>query len=245
MKPSKGHIKHWKIISAEEVSQEVLQALATKDFARLQALMISDAEMKQLGLPEDEATHIRELEKAAPAKFQKAIADLPKLAAGKPTWVHLETSAPECGPAEQTGARADVVKYSHGSILFEVGGATDWVQTGEMIQVGVGLAYRRRPGRRAPRRSPPATARTRRGLDSDPKMMALVNELTDLDKKTPDAGTAPPNPLMARHHLARVDLLEKIAAAAKPEAARAVDSPDGGQPEHGRPEQPGRRQRRR
>ncbi len=84
-----GHIKHWKMISPEEVSQEVLQALATKDFARLQALMISDAEMAQLGLPADEAAHIRDLQKAAPAKFQKTIADLPKLApASRPgsTW---------------------------------------------------------------------------------------------------------------------------------------------------------------
>ena len=80
-----GHIKHWKMISPEEVSQEVLQALANKDFARLQALMITDAEMEQLGLPADEVAHIRELEKAAPAKFQKTIADLPKLASGKPT----------------------------------------------------------------------------------------------------------------------------------------------------------------
>ena len=39
--------------------------------------------MKQLGLPEDQAEHIRELEKAAPAKFQKGRRRLlPKL--GRP-----------------------------------------------------------------------------------------------------------------------------------------------------------------
>ncbi len=211
-----GHIKFWKVISAEEASQEILQALATKDFARLQALMISEAEMKQLGLPEDQAEHIRELEKAAPAKFQKAIADLPKLAAGKPTWVHLETAAPECAPAEQTGAHADIVKYSHGSILFEVGGATDWIQTGEMIQVG--QAWRIVDAPAAGAAPVDTTAGIDKQLDSDPKLMGLVNELTDLDKKmAPDAGPSP-NPLMARHHLARVEILERIAAAAKPEA---------------------------
>jgi len=99
-----GRIKHWKAISPEEVSQEALQALATNDYARFQALLITDAEMAQLGLPADEVAHIRELEKAAPAKFHKTFADLPKLASGKPAWVHLETSAPECTPAEQIGA---------------------------------------------------------------------------------------------------------------------------------------------
>ena len=87
-------------------------------------------------MSEEQAAHIRELEKAAPAKFTKTVADLPKISAAKPAWVHLETGAPECIPSDQAGARMDVVKYSHGSILFEVSGATDWVQTGEMIQVG-------------------------------------------------------------------------------------------------------------
>ncbi len=185
-----GRIKHWKMISPEEVSQEVLQALAAKDFARLQALMISDAEMAQLGLPQDEVAHIHDLQKAAPAKFQKTIADLPKLSSGKPNWVHLETSAPECAPAEQTGAKADVVTYPHASILFEVGGATDWVQTGELIQVGPAWRIIDAPtaGAAAADAGPADPKDVGVGGATDPKVMALVNELTELDKKAPDAG---------------------------------------------------------
>src|SRR6266851_826968 len=37
------HVKHWKVISPEEVSQEILAALANHDFARLQALMLTEA----------------------------------------------------------------------------------------------------------------------------------------------------------------------------------------------------------
>ena len=44
------HIDRWRVISAEEVSQEILQALITKDFARLERLLISDAEVKALEL---------------------------------------------------------------------------------------------------------------------------------------------------------------------------------------------------
>ena len=211
-----GKITHWKAISPEEVSQEILQALATKDFARLQALMITEAEMKQIGLSEEEAAHIRGLEKGAASKFQKTLADLPKLSSGKPTWVHLETAAPECTPAEPGSARPDLLKYSHGSLLFEVGGATEWVQTGEMIQVG--SAWRIVDGPSAGAATVEATTGADVvGKDNDPKLMALINELTDLDKKTPDAGNGAVNPLMARHHMLRVDQLEKIAAAAKPD----------------------------
>ncbi len=214
-----GHIKHWKMISPEEVSQEVLQALANKDFARLQALMITDAEMTQLGLPADEVAHVHQLEKAAPEKFQKTIADLPKLASGKPNWVHLETAAPECTPAEQTGGRADVIKYPHASVLFEVGGATDWVQTGELIQVGPAWRLIDAPTAGAAAVADAGSGDPRDvgvGGATDPKVMALVNELTELDKKAPEPGTAP-NPALAKHHLARTDLLEKIATECKPE----------------------------
>ena len=216
----KGRIKHWKMISAEEVSQEILQALAGNDFARLQALMITDAEMAQLGLPADEAARIRQLEKAAPERFQKTIKDLPKLASAKPTWVHLETSAPECTPADQIGAKADVMKYSHGSILFEAAGSTDWVQTGEMIQVGAAWRIIDAPTAGAAPAEAPAGPADPSHIDaaSDPKLTALVNELTELDRKTPEATGATPNPAMARHHLARADILEKILATAKPDA---------------------------
>ncbi len=210
-----GQITHWKAISPEEVSQEILTALASKDFTRYQALMISEAEMKQIGISEEEAVRIRTLQKGAAARFQKTLADLPKLSSGKPTWVHLETAAPECSPAEPGAGRADLLKYSHGSLLFEVGGSTDWVQTGEMIQVGAAWRLVEGPAAGAAAAEPTVGADKVVG-DSDPKLMALVNELTELDKKTPD-GNSGANPAMARHHMLRVDLLEKIAAAAKPD----------------------------
>ncbi len=211
-----GQITHWKAISPEEVSQEILHALASKDFARLQALMMTEAEMKQIGLSEEEAARIRTLEKGAASKFQKTLADLPKLASAKPTWVHLETAAPECTPAEPGSARPDLLKYAHGSLLFEVGGATDWVQTGEMIQVGSAWRIVDGPSAGAAAAEPTAGPDSVVG-NSDPKLMALINELTALDTKAPDAGSGALNPLMARHHLLRVELLEKIAAAAKPD----------------------------
>src|SRR5262249_28271519 len=46
-----GKIDNWKMISPEEVSQELLQAVVAKDFARLDALLISEAEIKMLDLP--------------------------------------------------------------------------------------------------------------------------------------------------------------------------------------------------
>src|SRR5262249_23650101 len=82
-----SHIDGWRVIAAEEVSQEILQALITKDFARLERLLISDAEVKALELSPAEANRIRELHKNAPAKFQAAAAKLASLN-DKTHWLH-------------------------------------------------------------------------------------------------------------------------------------------------------------
>jgi hypothetical protein len=211
-----GKIKSWKAISPEEVSQEALQALAAKDAARFQALLLTEAELKALDLPADQAAHIREQLKGAAAKFQKTAAELPKFGP-KVAWVHLETSAPECAAADPAGpAHADVLKHAGAAVLYESNGASDYVQLGELIQVGA--AWRLVDGPRPGGVAEPADA-AKGGLEvpGNPEAMKLIEELTELDKHTPDGAAGGPNPALAKHHLARVDLLEKIAAKLKAE----------------------------
>src|SRR4051794_41039325 len=104
-----GKIDAWKVISAEEVSQEIVQAIATNDFARLQTLMITDAEIKALELPADLASRIREMQKQAPARFQATVAKA--VFNDKTHWVHLETSVPQCLLGEANGMKNDLIRY--------------------------------------------------------------------------------------------------------------------------------------
>src|SRR5207244_2066912 len=104
----------WKAISPEELTQEVVQALITKDVRRLQALMITDAEVKALGLPEHQAERLARLRQGAAAKFQATLAKLPRLN-DKASWLHLETGSPQCVPAGQGGRRVDVVRHPRGT----------------------------------------------------------------------------------------------------------------------------------
>src|SRR5437868_7730760 len=97
---NKDHrIDSWRMIAAEEVSQEIVQALIGRDFNRLQALFISQSEIDALGLPAADAARIRDLQKPAASKFQNTISKLPNLSA-KTRWVHLETAPPQCLPAD-------------------------------------------------------------------------------------------------------------------------------------------------
>jgi hypothetical protein len=216
-----GKIDAWKMISPEEVSQEVLQAVVTHDNHRIQALLISDAEIKMLELPSAEASRIRGLRSGAAAKFQAALSKIGSLDA-KTHWLHLETSAPQCLPAEQTGARQDILKHANGTILYEANGKNDWLQTGEMIQVGMAwrLVDAPTPGAPVMTTDEPGTVGTG-GLQTaveDKETEALLMQLKKLDEegKTLD-NRGGPNPEVVRFNLKRADLLEKIEAKSKPD----------------------------
>src|SRR5262249_55403842 len=130
-----GQIDGWRQISAEEVSQEILRALATRNLARLTALTPNEQELKELGLPAAEIARIRESVAKIPAKAQETLAKLGQLN-DTARWLHLETPAPQCIPAETVGSKYDLIRYRSGTIVYEANGNADFLQTGELLQVG-------------------------------------------------------------------------------------------------------------
>jgi hypothetical protein len=203
------HIKYWKVISPEEVSQEILGALTTHDFARLQALMINDAELKTLDLPAAEVARIQAAQKEAKAKFDACIAKLTTLTP-KAVWQYLQTDAPRCLPADQTGSRYDLITHERGTIVFTPEkGDVGMIQTGELIQVGT--AWRITGAPVAGAESSNADTKPSGGApvtSNDPKVEKLIKELTDLDLQTPkDVGQSP---ALVQHFLKRANVLEKI-----------------------------------
>jgi thiol-disulfide isomerase/thioredoxin len=212
-----GRIDSWKFITPEEVSQEILQAVITHDFTRLQAVMVGDAELQDL--PAAEATKIRELRKGAAAKFQATCTKLSSLG-DKTRWLHLETLAPQCQPADQTGARADYVKYPNATTLCETSGKNEWLQTGEIVQVAAG-AWRVID---APTPGLAETVEEAAGAGQggtkivDKDLQGLLEQVKALDDKQPKgAEGGGPNAAVASYHLQRADLLERVVAKAKPE----------------------------
>jgi thiol-disulfide isomerase/thioredoxin len=213
-KDKDGRIDSWKVISPEEVSQEILAALINRDSARFQALLLTEDELKALDLPSDQASRIREQLKAAPDKFQETVSKLTKLNS-KATWIHLETVAPQCVAPEGSAGRAEVIKHTRGTLLYDNGGASDWIQTGEMYQVGNAwrLVSAPTPGASAP--ETPAGKGGSLDLADNPELQKLIAELTELDKKVPPAGGSGASPELAQHHLKRADILERIVGKVK------------------------------
>jgi hypothetical protein len=209
-----GRIDSWKVISPEEVSQEILQALLSKDFARLQPLMLTEAELKSLSLPAEHATRIGEQLKAASEKFQDTVNKLTKLSP-KATWIHLETVAPQCVAPEGATGRAETVKHPRGTMLYDNGGSSDWIQTGEMYLLGNAwrLVSAPVPGAAAP--DSPSGKGSSVSLDDNPELQKLIAELTEVDKQAQPTGNGGASPALTQHHLKRADILERIVAKVK------------------------------
>ena len=136
----KGKIDGWRMISSEEAGQEAFFALTARDYARLQALMISETELRSLKLSQSQMDRIKAQLARAPTKFLETAN---RLKAGA-QFVRVESAFPSCIPGDSIGMETDLIHYPSRSVLYEVNGPSgktyDWVHTGEMIRVG--LAWR-------------------------------------------------------------------------------------------------------
>lgn len=211
-----GIIDGWRQISVEEVGQEILRAVATRNVLRLQALAISEAEIKQLELPTDEAARIRQAVAALPAKFKELVA---KANLTEQTqWVQIESqNPPQCLAADQTGGKTDVIRYRSCRILHATQQAKgdpkhEWLQTGELIQIG--RAWRVVSGPSLGHGEEEVAANPGQGAENagDPAINALLTQLQELDKNAPRSDDGP---AVVKYNFARAALLTQIANKSK------------------------------
>ena len=111
----RGRIDAWRIISAEEVAQEAFQAVVTRDYDRLQALFISDADMRSLRLSDKEAARIKGQLSRAQAKFRDTTG---KVAQGN-RFKGVDGAAPNCVPGDSIGMDTDLMHFPTRTIYYE------------------------------------------------------------------------------------------------------------------------------
>lgn len=196
-----GQVDSWFVLSPEELSQEIFQALLTRDPKRLEAALISEQDLKSLGLPDADAAKIRQRAAGAVKRLQET-AEALKLT-DKSKWVHLELGLPHVTPADSFGGRADMVRQQTAAVLVDKGdGKTAEVfQLGELMLVGTvwkvvdGPSYGAAPA--APGGADVA------GIDVPAAAQPFVDELAKLKPPASPAENA-------QYQTARAALLEKI-----------------------------------
>jgi thiol-disulfide isomerase/thioredoxin len=128
-------IEYWKMISAEEVSAEVVGALRDRDPARFNRLLLTQAELRSLGLNAAKTKELEDKLSAAPSAFAE-LADRQTTVTAKSNWVHFGGNRPGTVPAGTFGAPADIEVYENVVAVVETDGNDAQVQIGTMIKAG-------------------------------------------------------------------------------------------------------------
>lgn len=205
-----GKIDSWKAISREEASQEILQAVTTGDYGRLQALLLTEAEVKQLEVSAEEAKKLQEGVKAAQAKFEEVAGKLK--GKGKIGWLHFESGLPRTRPADAAESRFDLVRHPRGTVLFEADGKSDWLQTGEMVKFGDAWRLVDGPTLGVSTTVVEQAPATGGAVGDNPKLQKALEKLGQLDKASPTSVGPGPNAEIVKYSLSRADVLEEITA---------------------------------
>lgn len=192
-----GTIDDWIAISPEEVSQELFAAIATKNPARLQALLVKDGDLKTLALPAADAAKMK-LRADNAAKRLAATVDSLKVS-DKARFVHTNFGAPQTTPADTFGGPNDLLKHKSGTVLFDKGekAGIDLFQTGDLVLVGRAWKVIDGPGTGGSSGEEPNT-----GGGEIPD--AIKAEVAQLGQVKPPANAAD----MARYHTERAAILE-------------------------------------
>lgn len=131
-----GKLDAWKQISAEEVSSEVVGALANKDSARFMRVVLSTEELGGLGLPAGQADTLSQRLDGISQKFSEMVSKDTGLVDGS-RWVRFDAVRPGVLPAGTDGSTQDVVLYDGASAVVQLPDQQfQMVQVGSIIQVG-------------------------------------------------------------------------------------------------------------
>lgn len=226
-----GTIDSWKMISAEEVTAEVVHAAASRDASKFQRLLISDEEIAALGLGKDKADSLRQHVADAAKQFSEW-ASGQNVVSSKSKWTNFGADKPGVVPAGTDGSAKDVIVYENVVALLEDAGSAKQLLVGTMIQVGdawrlvdlpravsegavVSDASIFFPASFTPRGAAgAATAEEVGGISK--AMQQLVTSLQEVDAKLQAGGNT------ATLQAMRADVLEKLVSSADTPAERTT-----------------------
>ena len=130
-----GVIESWKSISAEEVTAEVVAAIAARDVQRFTRLLLTPAELRSLGLGKQRAGAVAEKLGKAADGF-KTMAAQQKTVGPDAAWLQFSANRPGVIPAGTDQSTKDLRVYENVMAIVDSGGKHSQVQIGTLVQVG-------------------------------------------------------------------------------------------------------------
>jgi thiol-disulfide isomerase/thioredoxin len=130
-----GVIDRWREISAEEVSAEVVAAIARRETERFELVLLSAKELDSLELGKEKTDEIAKRIEAAAAAFEQLAARQAKIGP-ESRWVHFTASKPGVVPAGTDDSARDLVVYENVVAMVETDKKLADVYMGTFVRVG-------------------------------------------------------------------------------------------------------------
>ncbi len=216
-----GVIDVWKQISPEEVTAEVVAALAAADTARFKRLVLTDAELRSLGLGPERTEKLAEKLNGIEKRFQ-AIASEQQAITEKTKWLQFSGTQPGTVPAGTDGATKDIEVYENVVAVVETGGKHGQAHIGTLVRVGPVWRVIDVPQMASDDASavaargfffqPAGAQREIRSGGPSEQMQELLSQLETLDRDATDAAT---EKAQADYTMRRAELIDEIAQSAQ------------------------------
>jgi thiol-disulfide isomerase/thioredoxin len=131
-----GVIDTWKVLSAEEATAEVVNAIRDRDTAAFARLLPTKADLEAAGFEGELLTELVTRITAAPAAFAKAAAEQKDIGADARWTSMLTPQAPGTLPAGMSGLTKDVSAYDNVVALVESKQGNGQVFVGSLVKCG-------------------------------------------------------------------------------------------------------------
>ena len=216
-----GTIDAWKVISAEEVCAELVEAIKARDAAAFQRLLPTKADLETAGFEGDRLAELVARVTAAPAEFAKIVATQKQFGPESKWSTMMTLQAPGTLPAGSDGVARDVAAYDNVVAIVENGSRNGQLFVGSLVRCGDAWRPVAAPqiggeqgdiadtaGFFSPRMAAAAPADA--GPQASEKLKPLLAKLRELETKIAAADEAGRNALAAE----QVAVLEQVVASA-------------------------------
>ncbi len=130
-----GKLTTWKSISAEEVTAEIIAAVANRDNDRFVRVLLASEELQSLGLGKAKSEAVASKVAKAGIDF-RTLADRQKTVMPESKWVQFSGSHPGVVPAGSDDSTRDIEVYENVVAIVQTGDKHTQVQIGTLIRVG-------------------------------------------------------------------------------------------------------------
>jgi len=134
-KKEDGTIDGWRVISAEEVTSEIVEALRTKDVQRFQRLLMTSSELKNAGIGTDRTKNIAEKLAKATSAFESLLRTQKTITANS-KWIHFAAPRPGLVPAGTDSSANDLIVYENVVAMVDNDGKAAQVVVGTLVKLG-------------------------------------------------------------------------------------------------------------